>query len=721
MVGNVVKILARGAFALRIRASQHETRVAACDGRVGAAVRIVTLAIAALVGLSGAAANAAPPPALTAQDLQTYRAAFRAAHQDHWSEALALASKASDKTLAKVLQWEALVRPGSDPSFDEIATFITNNPDWPSQNALRQRAEDAITDATPPTRVRSWFETHPPLSTTGKIRDAEALLALGQREKGLELLRQTWIEGNFGERQELIFLFKHHQDLRPQDNVARLDRLLWDGQIAAAHAMERRVDAGHAALAEARIKLMGMTPGVEWALRRVPASLAADPGLLFDRLRWRRRKGMDEEARAILMHPPANLVRPELWWEERAIEVHRALAQGYITEALRLAEHHDQNLGTASYADAEWLSGWIALRLLREPERALKHFRNMAEVVRYPISRSRAQYWEARALAAMGKTQEAHDAYAAAAQYGTTYYGQLSALRLDPASQPTLPPAPHVAVYMREAFNDKELVRAVHELGQIGERDLEEHFIKRLAVLAKTPEEAELVADLAVAEMRPDLAVRLARQTWHGEMPLTAHGYPVRPIPATVSAEGALVLSVIRQESAFDVKAVSRAGALGLMQLMPATARRTASELGVRFANDRLLDDPGYNIELGSAYLGHLLDAFGGNYVLALAAYNAGPANVHQWMHDNGDPRSVEVDPIDWIEMIPFSETRNYVQRVLEALQVYREQLAGSRSRALARAGFNLDRDLTGRNDGVVSKSDTLADKGESIGARLPR
>jgi soluble lytic murein transglycosylase len=631
----------------------------------------------ALVAGVAAPAQAKGEASLSAAELQTWRAAFKAAHTGHWAEARRLAAQGHDKLIAKVLHWYDLARPGGDASFDELAEFITRNPDWPTINALRAHAEDALPDDMAPSRVKAWFERNPPVSTTGRVRYAEAMLALGEPQ-GLALIRSAWIEGNFGERQEQIFLFRHHQQLRPQDHVARLDRLLWDGQVHAARAMLRRVDAGHAALAEARIGLADLKPGVEWWLRRVPPELRNDPGLLFDRARWRRRKGHDDEARAILLHPPAELVRPELWWQERGIAVHRALAQGYVTDALHLAERNGQTPGTTSYADAEWLSGWIALRLLREPARALAHFQNMAEAVRWPISRARAHYWEGRALSALGRTQAAAAAYSAAAQFGMTYYGQLAALRLDPAARPALPPPPTPSPAAREAFDRQELVRAVRALGQLGEDELRETFIKCLAIHADGPEAAELVADLAVEQTRPDLAVKLVRQTWHGEVPLTVHSFPVRDLPHSVAAERALVLSVIRQESAFDAKAISRAGALGLMQLMPATARKTASGLGLGFANSRLTDDPDYNVRLGSAYLAHLLDDFGGNYVLAIAAYNAGPSRVRQWMRDNGDPRSRDVDVVDWIEMIPFDETRNYVQRVLEALHIYRVRLGGT-------------------------------------------
>ncbi len=652
---------------------------AASRGEKGEAVRGSLLACLIALCLILPAAAPAHAAALSGRDLEIYRAAFTAAEAGHYSAAGELALEAKDGLLAKAVEWLYLVRAGSGASFGEIAAFIKDNPDWPKQESLHERAEEAIPDDQSPSSLREWFEANPPVSATGRIRYAEGLLATGEEQRGTELLRKVWVEDNMGDRQEQILMFKHHDLIRQSDHVARLDRLLWDGQTRAARDMLNRVGKDRALLAEARLKLQAMDPGAEYALRRVPAALQNDPGLIFDRLRWRVRKDRDDEARAILMHPPSDLVRPDLWWRERSIEIHRAFLEGYYSEAQRMAEQHGQDPGSRGFASGEWTAGFIALRLLKDPATALAHFRKMAATVQYPISRARADYWTGRALEAMGKSSEARRAYVAAANFSTTYYGQLAALRLDPASRPTLPPPPQPSAAARSAFNGKELVRVVKELGEVGEDDLKEVFLKRLAILATAPEEAELVASLAIAEQRPDLAVRMARQTWHGEMPLTVHGYPVLQLADSAGTERALVLSVIRQESGFDPRAISQAGALGLMQVMPGTARKTAGGMGLRYAVSRLTDDPEYNVRLGCTILAKLLDGFGGNYVLALAAYNAGEARVHEWLRENGDPRAPQVNVIDWIEMIPFEETRNYVQRVVEALHVYRERLAGTR------------------------------------------
>jgi len=653
-------------------------------------VRASLLALSLLCGLAGAAAARADSPALSAADIEIYRAAFAAAHAERWGTARSLAAQGQDPLLAKAVEWYVLLRPEGNASFDEIAGFVSGNPSWPSLNALRERAEEVLPEHASAGRVIEWFEQYPPVSTTGRIRQAEAILAAGEQARGLELLRKTWVEGNFGDRQEQIFLFKHLSQLRPEDHAARLDRLLWDGQTRAARAMLRRVDSGRAAVAEARLRLMRMAGGIDSVLRRVPAELRNDPGLLFDRLRWNRLKGHDAEARAILANPPAELVRPDLWWQERSQQVHNLLARGDAVGALRLGEAHGQPPGSPGYADAEWLAGWIALRFLNDPEHALEHFRTLDSAVRYPVSRARVAYWQGRAFEALGDAQTAANLYAAAARFGMTYYGQIAALRLDPAARPGRERPAQPRPFQREAFEQRELVRLVRALGAIGEEGLQEIFIKRLANLSSSPEEAEMVADLVIEQTRPEFAVRLARHTWHDELSLPELGYPLRPLPDSAGPEQALVLAVIRQESAFDAKAISPSGARGLMQLMPLTARRTASGMGLHYVSRRLTGDPDYNVQLGSHYLARLLVEFGGNYVLAIAAYNGGPGRVHQWIRDNGDPRGPGVDVLDWIEMIPRDETRNYVQRVLEALDIYRERLGGPE------VGFGLARDLGG-------------------------
>ncbi|MHA1113302.1 MAG: lytic transglycosylase domain-containing protein [Alphaproteobacteria bacterium] len=446
--------------------------------------------------------------------------------------------------------------------------------------------------------------------------------------------------------------------------------------------MTRRVDAGWRALAEARLTLRAFRGGVDRAIARVPVALHDNPGLVYERLRWRRRKGRDDEAYALLNPPPDDLIRPEIWWRERAVLVRRALEQGEISRAYRLTLDHGL-LNGAAWADAEWLGGWIALRFLADSDVALRHFAAMYEGVRYPISKARAAYWAGRAAEAAGDDTRARDWYARAAVHVTTYYGQLAAQKLPVAARPRLAPPPAADAAARDTFADSELVRLVRQLAAIGESDRLGSFFAALIDSVSSGTVRALVVALAEEIGHPEFAVAAGKRATRHGVPYLPGAYPQPDIAPTDGLEPEFRLAVIRQESAFDAAAVSPAGARGLMQLMPATARRVARQQGVRYVRARLTRDTAYNLRLGSAYLADLLRAQKGSYVLALAAYNAGPTRARRWIRAFGDPRDFKTDVIDWIESIPLSETRDYVQRVMGNLQIYRLRANGEAQLAL--------------------------------------
>jgi soluble lytic murein transglycosylase len=633
------------------------------------------LVLAVAPGPAGAAA-------LSKQDEAIYREAFEAADSGKWSYAHGLARKAHDQLLAKALDWLDMAQADSEESFGDRAAFLKANPGWPDTGTFLQHTEESMDDATPDADVIAWFASHEPVTAHGMVRYGEALQRTGDAAKGHDLLRKAWIEGNFPLSEERTFLARHKDVLRPQDNIARLDRLMWDGHFDAAHRMLGRVDRDHQALAEARRRLREMEGAVDWAIRRVPANLLNDPGFLYDRLRWRRRKDMNEAAVEMLQHPPANLVRPELWWYERSIIARRELAMGNISLAYRLASNHGITSGPA-LPEAEWLAGWIALRFLQEPKTALDHFKRSYDASRYPVSQARGAYWAGRA-AEMIKDRPSltQEWYEKAAAHITTYHGQLALHRLGKKFT-ELPADPQPAPEDVARFDARTLTNVVREMVQVGAEEQVKPFILHLLELSEDPGEVALVAKLALESNRPDVAVTVAKRAIRIGVMLPESGYPAPHRPAGTDPEPALVLAMMRQESAFDTFAESSAGARGLMQLMPATAKMMARSLGVDFSHKRLHSDPEYNLKLGAAYISDLLQRFDGSYVLAIAAYNAGPARLHGWMKENGDPRTRDVDAIDWVEMIPFTETRDYVQRVLENLQIYRYRLG---SKAVAQS-----------------------------------
>jgi soluble lytic murein transglycosylase len=613
---------------------------------------------------------------LTKKDAVSYRAAFKAAKAGKWRQVDRLTARSKNPLPAKALSWLRYKSAGTGVGFTTIDTFLTANPNWPHRLALRRRAEESMKKILSDDAAIAWFQKNPPLTAPGAARYAQALKALGRNTEAASLIRTTWREHNMNRAEERDFRRRFRKLLRSEDHIARLDRLIWDQRVSSARRQMRRVGRGHQHLAQARLQLMLRTGGVDGAIARVPETLRQDPGLVYERLRWRRRKGFSESAIDLLHAPPVQMERPRKWWFERAILARRALRAGDITLAYRLAREHGQT-ESAPFAEAEWLAGWIALRFLGDHDIARDHFKRLYDKVRYPISRARGAYWTGRAIEANIENLVDRNAnitmwYQEAANYPTTFYGQLAIdrLRQEQVKRPPAEPEPSAAE-IRD-FENRELVQLIRMLAELGQDKLLRTFIYRLAKLAKNPSEWVLVAKLAANIDRHDLAIKVAKLASRNGVELTAAGYPKITVSRIHKVEPALIHAVIRQESAFDPRAISRAGARGLMQLMPATAQQIARQLNVRHSKQKLTSDPLHNLRLGSAYLDRLRDNYDGSLILTLAAYNAGPGNVQRWVRQNGDPREFStLDAIDWIEAIPVSETRNYVQRVLENLTIY--------------------------------------------------
>jgi soluble lytic murein transglycosylase len=628
------------------------------------------------------AAGMKPSLALSKTDAALARAAFKAADADQWKKAMRLAAGIDNPAAAKLFRWLDLTRSGSRALFPQITAFIKANPAWPSMRLLRRRAEETMKENTPPRDVIEWFAVHKPVSAQGRALLGASLLAVGKKKRGREVLRDTWINGDFTKRQEKRFYRRFRKQLTIGDHKARLDRLLWNGRYRPARRMLWKVGADYRKLAIARMWLRQMRGNVDTAISDVPEKMKSDPGLIFERLRWRRRKGHDKDARALLKKPPANLVRPKLWLFERLRLARRALAKGYITAAYRLVNDNRLSEGK-EFAKAQWLAGWIALRFLNEPRKALGHFSVLYNAVSYPQSLSRAAYWAGRAEEAMNDKKAAGEWFGRAARFTTSYYGQLAYLHLSPGATLRLPREPAGKPKKEKAFEGRELVRVVRFLREMGEEDRIRPFISTLVRENKSPEWRRLIAGLAKRNGRPDLGIYIAKQYALDGRQMIGTAYPalIPPPPSPgnrgkPAVEIPLILATIRQESGFYTGAKSGKGARGLMQLMPYTAAQTARKLRLPYSRARLNRDANYNLLLGKSYMAELMKKFDGSYVLALGAYNAGPVRVKYWIRKNGDPRKGDVDVIDWIEKIPFGETRNYVQRVLENLQIYRLRLA---------------------------------------------
>lgn len=584
-----------------------------------------------------------------------------------------------DPLLQKASEWMWLISPNSGRSFEEITNFIDANPKWPSQSLLRQRAEEAMTDAVPNDVVLAWFKRSAPVTADGATRQIKALLASGETDAATTLIRNSWVNENFGTGQEKRFLDRYGKYIDQETHQQRLDRLLWEGRLGPASRTEKYVSKDYLLLAKARAALRSLDPGVDGAINRVPKKYQNDPGLIYERVRWRRIKDRDQEARDLLLSQANDLayisIRPQYWWIEKAILARRALQKGHITDAYRLVANHGQS-DAGDIAEAEWFAGWIALEFLGDARIALTHFQNLYDVVQYPISQARGAYWAGRANDAIGDKDKAREWYKLAADHAHTFYGQLAidALGVKP-SYSVEQPIP--TEQQRADFESQELTQVTRKLGEMGLGNIIRPFVMALVYAHDEPEYLAMATDLAREYGRADLAIIAAKRSIRTGSGYLDAAYPVHEqVPLGHNPDPALVHAIMRQESLFNPEAVSSAGARGLMQLMPATAERMAKDLKLDYETSRLTSDPGFNISLGREYLTRLLDRWDGEEILTIASYNAGPSRVRQWIAEYGDPRDADVDPVDWIEMIPYSETRNYVQRVMEGTYVYRRRFA---------------------------------------------
>ena len=613
---------------------------------------------------------------LSAQQRARYKKAFAAAKAGKISSAHRMLAGEKSELARKLATWLYYTRSSKPAAFPDVVGFIQNNADWPQQRALRRAAEAAITAKTAPDQILGWFAKNPPVSVKARIRLADAFIASGQPNLGEVLVRKIWINDNLSRAVERRFYRKYRDLLTRDDHAQRLDRLLWDRKRGPANRMLSRVPPDYRKLGFARLSLIGSAAGVDSAIAKVPPHLIDHPALRYERIHWRRTKGFHESARELLWKPPQQLGRPEKWWRERRLQVRRLLRKGHISEAYRMAAAHGQ-IARAQIAEAEWLAGWIALSFLKDANSALGHFARGHEVVRFPISVARMAYWAGRAAQASDRRDIADRWYAIATRYPMTFYGQLAIARFDKPVALTLPSSPTPSARDAKGFRRHEIVRAIKLWAALRDKKMLRRFILHASKLAATPEQHQLVGALADSLDRADLGVAAAKIAVRAGVFLPETGYPIIPLPRRSGPEPALLLAVARQESEFNIRAISHAGARGLMQLMPATAKSVARSIKVRYDKRRLIEDAKYNATLGSAHLRDLLRSYRGSYVLSLAAYNAGGGNVRRWLRYWGDPRDPDIDVIDWIELIPINETRNYIQRVLENVQVYRYRLAG--------------------------------------------
>ena len=579
------------------------------------------------------------------------------------------AARTTTNKLARVAaEWAALRLAPRETGFDRLTSFLTEQPDWAASGPLRRRAEEAIYfDKRPPAEVIAWFTPRRPETPLGKWALARALQATGAAPRATALVREIWREADLSPSLEASLRKDFPEALTRADHKARSDRFFYKENAEASQRAATLAGPDVLALAKARETLTDKT------LEALAPDLRKDPTLQFAQIQKLRRDNKIAEATKVMLEAPrdpALLVGADEWWTERRTLARKALDAGDARTAFRIAAEHSAQ-GRDQRVDAEFHAGWIALRFLSDPTTAQGFFDRAASMAETPIAIARAAYWQGRAAEALGKHAEAQRFYEKAASQPIAYYGQLALTRLGRGKMGMRQPAKIAR------GDDRALaIRVVELLAALDQKDLASSLA--LEIARSLNDEAQLAALGAIVARARDARTTLMVGKLGGQRGylLDEAAFPTFGVPPfeplANSGSLALVYSIARQESSFEAKAQSGAGAKGLMQMLPSTARRTAQRAGVPFDERRLLTEPSFNAQLAAAHLGELMTEHPGSLMLTFAAYNAGGKRVKEWIAAYGDPRDPAVDPIDWVERIPFTETRNYVQRVTENLEVYR-------------------------------------------------
>jgi soluble lytic murein transglycosylase len=623
---------------------------------------------------------------LSVQDAAALSQAFDLADRGQWDAARQTAGQASNGIVRRLVDWRFVSGASSGADFNTISQFIAANPDFPNMNGMRARAEATMpAGAMDEDQVIAWFRGKDPVSGDGYMKLGDALIRNGDRGRGETMIRKGWIETEPSDAAMATVWSKYPSLLTQADHQARLSNLLWRRKHGAAQAMFGRVSAGAAAAGGVRIRPQSSARNADEAYAQVPGDFRADPGVLFDRARWLRRRDRDGEGRAVLLQATQRMdtAAPDVdaWWDELNVQARKALDSGQISDAYALASGHkirfEDNLVDA--AEGEFLAGWIALQFQNRPDVALRHFRNLRQGVTAPISAARGHYWAGRALDKAGRSGDARSEYEAAGKFPMTYYGMLALQQV--AGKVRLQVPAGFRPNGDRSFADRPVVAGMRALADIGEQGRMRSFILAAGEAMDNGQDyANLVAEVRAAG-EASMALRVAKRGLQKNIPLFELAYPTIQTPVYAGSgpqpETAIVFGIIRQESEFDPSARSNANARGLMQMIPSTARMTANRHRLAYGGPDSLYNATQNMQLGMAHMGDLLADYAGSYVMMAGAYNAGGGRVNEWTGRFGDPRSSNVDVIDWVERVPFSETRNYIMRVLENAQIYRAVLNG--------------------------------------------
>jgi len=622
------------------------------------------------------------PPALTG-DLAVLKDAIDLARKGKTDDATAARDRIADPAGQKLADWFLLRHSESTAPFKRYAAFLAANPDWPSAALLRKRAEARLWQEKSDAATVHAFTMDQPISAKGNFALARVLISEGDSDRATRLVREAWRSEELSERSEEDSFEAFHDLLRPEDHRARMDKRLGAKDYAGARRAAKRLGEDSLAIMKACAAVNGKESKAKDYLEDVPADARRDLGYVLCRAQWHLQKDrIDDAAEVILAASPDTMAAQDTdaWWRERRLLARRLLDQGKFQTAYDVVRAAAVPAMEVYRVDYHFMCGWIALRYLDDPKTAMMHFASIDEGSPNPLALSRGHYWRGRAAEAMGAAADAQQSYRAAARYPTAYYGQLARARLGLEGLELRVPSPALAAADTQVADER--VRAADMLYAIGERDMVFYYAEDFA--KESTDAAALAALGELAGQRNDARVMLEvgkSALAHG-LALDHYAFPTIGIPehkqVAPAIETSVIYSVARTESSFNQRDKSSANAVGLMQVTPEAGRDTAKRFGVTYDWDKMVSDPVYNTQMGAAELSALLSEYRGNQIMTFAGYNAGRGRVREWVQAHGDPRDPKIDPVDWVERIPLSETRNYVQRVMENVLVYRARFEGS-------------------------------------------
>jgi len=613
---------------------------------------------------------------LSDKDFEITKVVFDYVDRKQWRLALSDAQKVQDKTIYTLVNWMYLIDTQSGASFNEYQTFIKNHKDWPRINRIKFLAEHKINfDNNSPTSIIEYFSNNPPLSGFGRLRLAEAFLENNQTEKARNLVKDGFKDAELSKNDLKYFSKIFKKFLTHQDYVLRADYFAYEAKYKDLRDTIEYLNPDYQKLYNARAALFTKR-SADNLISQIPQSLKEDPGLIYDRIKWRRKKARFDDALTLMNQSASDsLMKNQYLAKERLSVARDKISDKEYKVAYDILKDHRLNEG-ADYAEIEWHLGWIALSFTNQTDVALGHFLRMNAAVTYPISKARAAYWIGRTYKKLGQASQANSWFRTGSQYGTTFYGQLSHIELNEK---------RFSINNNFKFNEDKYeefkknnpqAKSVVVLKELNRTRYTKDILRHLGdpEQNRTFEEISMAGVLAQEIERLDFAIQIAKNASYKNLNFLEISYPKIEVPKQVKSQkildSSVILALIRQESEFDTSANSKVGAKGLMQIMPATAKLLSKVTNVDFSREKLTKDKDYNLALGSYYISDLDDDFGSHY-LAFAAYNAGPHRVEKWIKTYGDPRRKQIDAIDFIELIPFHETRNYVQRVSENINVY--------------------------------------------------